>query len=389
MNKRKTVTGVLLSSLLILSGCGKQSADSSMKEEKETPVSDAYNTWKKTSEGVKTDNYTADYECHYTMTFSDNTKTSFDLSGNLKVDNESSSYTQNVNSNGTEFALAGYYMNGRLYNSYNDIKYYEDMSFEDYLGTLMVPFDSPSWSNDEIESITGEKDSEGNTVYTISFKDGKADDVFSSRYDAYGLKDYDDYKVKSSEVILQYDSKGNRVQEKTKFTSSVSYSSQSVSVEYESLVKYSDNGSTEVSISDDTKEELKSYVPYDQIDTSGSEESDGNTVTEQFKNRIVSQLGYELQDDGTYKNEFNTNEAYIIDFNNCTFTYGRYSIAYVYNWKNDSASSSTCNYNFVSGSSSNGCDTSVLDTMKEVKQDLEMELYYCGLSLEDLQAESK
>lgn len=389
MNKIKTVRSVLLTSLLVLSGCGKQSADSSVKEVKETPVSDAYSTWKKTADGVKADNYTADYECHYTMTFSDDTKTSFDLSGNVKVADENSAYTQNVNSNGTEFSLAGYYMNGRLYNSYNDIQYYEDMSFEDYLGTLMVPFDSPDWSNDEIESITGKKDSEGNTVYTISFKDGKADDIFSSRYDAYGLKDYDDYKVKSSQVILEYNSKGNRVQEKTKFTASVSYSSQSVNVEYDSLVKYMDNGSTEVTVSDETKEELKSYVPYDQIDTGGSEESDGNTVIEQFKNRIVSQLGYELQDDGTYKNEFNTNEAYIIDFANCTFTYGRYSISYVYNWKNDSASSSTCNYNFVSDNSSNGCDTSVLDTMKEVKQDLEMELYYCGLSLEDLQAESK
>lgn len=389
MNKRKTVTCVLLSSLFILSGCGKQSADSSMKEGKETPVSDAYDVWKKTAEGVKTDNYTADYECHYTMTFSDDTKTSFDLSGKLKVADENSSYTQSVNSNGTEFTLAGYYMNGRLYNSYNDIKYYEDMSFEDYLGTLMVPFDSPSWSNDEIDSITGIKDSEGNTVYTISFKEGNADNIFSSRYDAYGLKDYDDYKVNSSKVTLQYDSKGNRMMEKTEFTASVSYSSQAVKVEYDSLVKYTDNGSTEVSISDETKEELKSYVPYDQIDTSGSEESDGDTVTEQFKNRAVSQLGYELQDDGTYKNEFNTNEVYIIDFANCTFTYGRYSIAYVYNWKNDSASSSTCNYNFVSDNSSNGCDASVLDTIKEVKQDLEMELYYCGLSLEDLQAETK
>lgn len=389
MNKRKTVTCVLLSSLFILSGCGKQSADSSMKEGKETPVSDAYDVWKKTAEGVKTDNYTADYECHYTMTFSDDTKTSFDLSGKLKVADENSSYTQSVNSNGTEFTLAGYYMNGRLYNFYNDIKYYEDMSFEDYLGTLMVPFDSPSWSNDEIDSITGIKDSEGNTVYTISFKEGNADNIFSSRYDAYGLKDYDDYKVNSSKVTLQYDSKGNRMMEKTEFTASVSYSSQAVKVEYDSLVKYTNNGSTEVSISDETKEELKSYVPYDQIDTSGSEESDGDTVTEQFKNRAVSQLGYELQDDGTYKNEFNTNEVYIIDFANCTFTYGRYSIAYVYNWKNDSASSSTCNYNFVSDNSSNGCDASVLDTIKEVKQDLEMELYYCGLSLEDLQAESK
>ena len=95
------------------------------------------------------------------------------------------------------------------------------------------------------------------------------------------------------------------------------------------------------------------------------------------------------RDDGTYRLEFNTNEMYQIDFENCTFTYGRYSIAYTYNWKTDVASSSTCNYNFETEHSSDGCDVSVIDTMKDVRQDLAMELYYCGLLLEDLLAEMK
>ena len=387
MNKMKMIKGSLCAIVLGLSGCGKQVASS--VADKTTPVTDAYKTWKETVTQAETDNYTAAYECHYTMTFSDETKTSFDLSGNLKVAEETSSYTQSVNSNGTEFTLTGYYLNGRLYNSYNDINYYEDMGMDDYLSTLMVPFSQPDWQENDFSSITGQEDEDGNVTYTISFKENSADDVFSSRYDAYGLKDYDNYKVNSSEVALVYDKNNNRVSEKTSFTASVSYSSQNVDVVYESLVRYSDNGSTKVEIGDDKLNELKSYVPYEEIDTGGSDENDGNTVTEQFKNRIVSQLGYELQEDGTYRNDFNTNETYIIDFNNCTFSYGRYSILYVYNWKTDAASSSTCNYNFATENGSDGCDTSVLDTMKEVKEDLQMELYYCGLSLEDLQSETK
>ena len=382
---KKKITSLLLAGVF-LAGCGKKETSSTTHEK---GIQDPYGSWQKDTGSQRAESYTADYECHYTMTYSDDTKTSFDLFGNLKKEKDNASFTQKVNSNGSEFTLNGYYLDGRLYNTYNGISYYEDMDLNNCLSTLLVPFDAVSWKKDQISSITGEKDSAGNTVYKIVLTDEAAKTVFADRYDSYGLKDYDDYSVDSSSITMKYDSDHECLEEKTDFTVSVSYSSQPVKVRYESDVKYSSIGKTEVSVSDDKKKELASYVPYSKIDTSGSEEeSDGDTVTEQFRNRIVSQLGYEKQDDGTYKSTFNTNEMYVIDFNNCTFTYAHYSIQYVYNWKNDSGSASTCNYNFRTENGGTGCDTSVIDALKEVKEDLEMELFYCGLSLEDLQGES-
>jgi len=47
-----------------------------------------------------------------------------------------------------------------------------------------------------------------------------------------------------------------------------------------------------------------------------------------------------------------------------------------------------CTLKFDTGSSSSGCEDTTLTTIKDVKTYLEMELYYCGLSLEDLQADA-
>lgn len=375
---------------LAVAGCQSTASSSSVMEEGKY-IKDAFASYKKAvADHVYGESWQADLSSNYTMSYSDDTKDTFDFKASLKQENQNVSFTQKINSNGASFDMNGYYLDGRLYNSYNGISYYEDMTYDAFVKTMMVPFDPLSLDESQIMSIQGIEKEDGTVQYVIELQPESAASIFSDRYDVYGLADYDDYGVKEAKIIQCYDSNGYLLQEKTSFTMSVSYSSQQVSVLYESDLQYSNNNNTSVSVDEETMDQLKAYVNYKDIDTSMDEpENEGDTVLEKFRSRVVSYLGYQKRDDGTYRLEFNTNEMYQIDFENCTFTYGRYSIAYTYNWKTDVASSNTCNYNFETEHSSDGCDVSVIDAMKEVKQDLAMELYYCDLSLEDLLAEMK
>ena len=387
---RNKITVICTALFLILSGCGSTSSAGSDEGKN---ITDAYGSYQSSVENQSdSTSWRADLSCSYTMSYSDDTKDTFDFDASIEKEKENAYYTQKINSNGASFNMEGYYLDGRLYNSYNGISYYEDMSYDDFLKTMMIPFDALSLSDDQIDSITGMEMEDGTVSYVINMENKAAAELFTDRYDVYGLAEYDDYSVKQAVITQSYDSDGYLLSEKTSFDMQVSYSSETVGVLYESDITYSQINNTTVSVDEQTMEELKSYVSYQDIDTSQDEpepEDEGDTVLEKFRNRVVSYLGYQKRDDGTYRLEFNTNEMYQIDFENCTFTYGRYSIAYTYNWKTDVASSSTCNYNFETGHSSDGCDASVIQTMNEVKEDLSMELYYCGLTLEDLQAEIK
>lgn len=385
---RNKITVICTALFLILSGCGSTSSAGSDEGKN---ITDAYGSYQSSVENQSdSTSWRADLSCSYTMSYSDDTKDTFDFDASIEKEKENAYFTQKINSNGASFNMEGYYLDGRLYNSYNGISYYEDMSYDDFLKTMMIPFDALSLSDDQIDSITGMEMEDGTVSYVINMENKAAADLFTDRYDVYGLAEYDDYSVKQAVITQSYDSDGYLLSEKTSFDMQVSYSSETVGVLYESDITYSQINNTTVSVDEQTMEELKSYVSYQDIDTSQDEpEDEGDTVLEKFRNRVVSYLGYQKRDDGTYRLEFNTNEMYQIDFENCTFTYGRYSIAYTYNWKTDVASSSTCNYNFETGHSSDGCDASVIQTMNEVKEDLSMELYYCGLTLEDLQAEIK
>ena len=387
---RNKITVICTALFLILSGCGSTSSAGSDEGKN---ITDAYGSYQSSVENQSdSTSWRADLSCSYTMSYSDDTKDTFDFDASIEKEKENAYFTQKINSNGASFNMEGYYLDGRLYNSYNGISYYEDMSYDDFLKMMMIPFDALSLSDDQIDSITGMEMEDGTVSYVINMENKAAADLFTDRYDVYGLAEYDDYSVKQAVITQSYDSDGYLLSEKTSFDMQVSYSSETVGVLYESDITYSQINNTTVSVDEQTMEELKSYVSYQDIDTSQDEpepEDEGDTVLEKFRNRVVSYLGYQKRDDGTYRLEFNTNEMYQIDFENCTFTYGRYSIAYTYNWKTDVASSSTCNYNFETGHSSDGCDASVIQTMNEVKEDLSMELYYCGLTLEDLQAEIK
>ncbi|MGM9940823.1 MAG: hypothetical protein ACI32N_02390 [Bulleidia sp.] len=376
-------TGGLAVILAFCTGC--QAVEQSSTDTMDEPME----SYRGSIENLKEmKSFDADVECHYTMQYPDDTKDSFDLNGTLKQNGETAYFTQEVNSNGAQFEMEGYYLDGRMYNSYNDICYYEDMDYGSFLETLLVPFDPADFSEDQIQSITGEEKEDGSVIYEITLNSDVAGEIFTDRYDVYGLNEYDDYTVKKADVKVSVKD-GYVIDENTVFVISVSYQSTPVAVEYACSVSYEGINQTEVRVDEETEQKLQSYVNYKDIDTEGSEENADLSVTEIFRKAVVDQLGYVKRDDGTYRNEFNSNEMYQIDFENCTFTYARYSIAYVYNWKNDSASSSTCNYNFQSENGSTGCDASVIESMKAVKEDLQMELFYCGLSLDDLRAEAR
>ena len=90
-----------------------------------------------------------------------------------------------------------------------------------------------------------------------------------------------------------------------------------------------------------------------------------------------------------YRNFTFLHPSYTIDFNNKTFLYTNHTIAYSYSWKGDVGSMGACTLNFNTNASTKDCEDTTLSTIKDVKTYLQMELYYCGLSLDDLQAEAK
>lgn len=343
--------------------------------------------------------YSVGINSAYTMSYSDDTKDIFEFDGVLeteKTDDDTKAHlTQNIESNGGTFNIEGYYYGGRLYNNYNDVKYYEDMDYADVEKTMLVPLNPYAFDEKIIDSIQAEDDSNGNVIYTIQLKADQASSLFSDRYDTYGLNQYDDYQVTSNKIVDTFDKDGFFISETTEFNTSVSSNGQKVNVKYTSSVNYLKLNDTEVLISKDQKKDLKEYVYFEDIDTSSLnsdsqyDDTAEKTVTATFKKRLVNRLGYEKVNDGSYQQSYNDNEAYIIDFKNYTFTYTKYSIRYTYNWKGDIATMGSCTVNYQEDKQSSSCEESTVDMMKTVKQYFEMELYYCGLSLDDLQEEAK
>ena len=99
---------------------------------------------------------------------------------------------------------------------------------------------------------------------------------------------------------------------------------------------------TAVEIPSEITENPDTYVSYLDIDTEAISDADleadapASTATETFRKRLISRLGYEVEDNGMYYTEFNDNESYEIDFEHDQFIYRNYSTSYVYNWKGDS-----------------------------------------------------
>lgn len=396
---KKQLTAILASALLC--GCSQTVTPTTTPTPTEYPPldGDTYTAYSSSINDKKVpDSYSAAVNSTYRMNYSDNTNELFIMDGTIETAGVSSNVTahttQHISSKGTESDLAGNYYDGRLYNTYNNVNYYEDMSFSDLKASLLVPLDAFLIPQESIASITVSNDSEGNIVYEIHLNEENASSLFSSRYDSYGLSSYDGYKITDNTITDTFTKDGYFMKEQAEFVASVTYKEQEVSVKYSSSVSYIKMDQTTVAISDETKNANKEYVNYTDIDTSSiSTESSIDDAAESttegtFKKRLVGRLDYTDNGDGTYSDEFNDNETYTIDFNNKTFKYTNYSISYSYSWKGDTGSMGSCTLILNTGTSTSGCDETTIDKIKEVKTYLEMELYYCGLSLEDLQAEA-
>ncbi len=346
------------------------------------------------------DSYTVTVVNSYEMRYSDSTMSAYDLDGMLQVErakqNPVAHITQNINSNGLRFQMEGDYYDGRCYNTYNGVSYYEDMTLTSLQQTLLVPVRPIVIAESMIDQMQGSKDSLGNISYDISISKDHCKEFFLERYDQYGLNQFDDLQVTKGLIQDLFDADGQFVSEEATFQCTVTLSGETVDVTYHSLASYVQMNETTVSISQETKEKNNSFVAYSDIDTgkietlTSDDDAAENTTTATFEKRIVSRLNYEKQEDGTYLARFNNdNESYLLNFKQNIFEYSNRTIHYIYNWKSDTGIMGSCTVDFENGINSSDCVESTVSTIHDVKSWLEMELYYCGLTLNDLQAETK
>ena len=243
-----------------------------------------------------------------------------------------------------------------------------------------------------VESIeTAEEDK--NTVYTVKLNSTGARELFDQLYDIYGLSQYPDYTVQSA-TVTQTISGTVPVSEKTDFVCEVKTNGITINVESVSNAEYIPNST--LALSQEKQKDLDTYVNYLDIDTSSISEADitsdlpEDTVTETLKKRLIHRLNYEVQEDGSYLAEFNENESYKFDFTNSIFTYTNRSSRYIYNWKgNIGGFGDACTLDFNTSKAAGNCEESTVDMIRKVKTFMAMELYYCGVSLDELAKETK
>lgn len=395
---KKKISNVLLC-VLLLSGCSDTASESTASASSDTAVSaisgDVYSQYEATVNGYEAyTNYTVAVSNSYEMSYSDDTMDVFELDGVLQVNGDTAHYTQNINSNGTRSEMEGNYYDGTLYNVYNSVSYYEEMELDELSESLLVPLEPTLFDESVIAALVGTEYESGNITYMITIADSYLEEIFESRYDQYGLDSYDDLTVSSGVIRDTFDEDGNFISETAEFETTITYSGEEISVVYTSAVNYTSIDTTDVEISDETKETESAYVAFEKIDTSeietltSDDDTAEDTVTATFQKRLVNRLGYEETEDGVYESSFNNdNEVYTIDFNNYNFEYSNRTIHYIYNWKSETGYMGSCNVDFNTGYTSSECVDSTVETIKEVESWLEMELYYCGLTLEGLTAE--
>ena len=358
------------------------------------PVStDAYELYESfVTDSTVPDAYTEAVSSRYDFIFSDDTSDIYMLDGTIEKQGETAHLNQYLNANGMSSHIEGYYYDKRLYVLYNGVSYYEDMDIADVLNIMTVP-DSPVHPGlQEIVSLEAEENGD-ETTFSIVCTDEKAYKLFTGKYDIRGLNEFDDFTILSHSIKETYDASGVLVRQTVSYDTEISYSSQKIRVTFASSISRTNTGDTEVLITDELKKEQAAYPAFTDIDTDAIEtmteddDSPEKTASETFRKRLVSRLHYEETSDGIYRTDFNDHETYIVNFNTGTFTYTNYSISYSYSWKGDTGSMGSCTYLFEEEKQSADCEESVLEGIQNTKSDLQMELYYCGLLLEDLQNE--
>ncbi|MCR5795959.1 MAG: hypothetical protein K6G61_11515 [Solobacterium sp.] len=387
---------------ILLCACASESpAEPSVTEEpageqtaEPAPIStDAYELYEScASNSTVPDSYTEAVSSRYDFIFSDDTSDIYMLDGTVEKQGDTAHLNQYLNANGMSAHLEGYYYDNRLYVLYNGIGYYEDMGMKDVLNIMTVPDQPVHPDMEDIVSLEAEENGEEKT-FTIICTDAEASGLFTKKYDIRELNKFDDFKILSHSIRETYDADNVLVRQTVSYDTEIAYSTEKIRVTFASSISRTNTGDTEVVITDAMKAEQAAYPAFTDIDTDAIEtvteddDSPEKTASATFRKRLVSRLHYEEVSDGVYRTEFNDHETYTVNFNTQAFTYTNYSISYSYSWKGDTGSMGSCTYLFEEEKQSSDCEESVLEGIKNTKSNLQMELYYCGLLLEDLQNE--
>ena len=336
------------------------------------------------------DNYTAGVSRTYDMRYEDGSISVYDLDGVIEEADGNIHLTQHINADGIQSELDGWYDGRRLYMTYNTVNYYEEMNAESVRNTMLVDVEPCAVQENQIEQIIREEEN-GETVFTITLKQEAAKSLFNNRYDIYGLNAYEDYDVTRGTIRQKFDQNGVLLSETTEFLSAVRVNGIGVNITADTSVGWMNRGATEVKITDKQKSAFDEYVNFMDIDTDAISTADitsdlaEDTAEATLRKRLVNRLNYELQSDGTYLTKFNETESYRIDFANHVFTYSNRSSHYVYNWQgNQGGYGDACSVDFTNQTHTSGCDDTVIEQITNVRKYFLMELYYCGLSLDDL-----
>ncbi|MBR2830304.1 MAG: hypothetical protein IKE68_07135 [Solobacterium sp.] len=372
-------TMIVTAALALLCGCAE--------DRQENPAQPAeYEEYAEAVKAAETLSAAAVHvSCTYTLHFSDDSRQVFILAEDLAAadsDGSTAHLTQEINSNGAVVHTDGWYTGGRLYNTYETLKYYEDMTFAQLKQSMLVPVDLVAVAETETESLNRTEE-DGAVIYEFVLTPAGRERLFTSRYDLYQLGQEENYEV-SAGTIKQTFRDGILSGEEADFAASVTVSNEPVNAEYHLEMTYEPLTETLELPADFAASD---YVSYEELDP-GPEESEGETPEEILQYRLVNRLGYAEESPGVYRTEFNTNEVYVIDFNTKQFIYSNRTSRYVYNWNRDTGGFGTsCNYDYASKTGSSECKESVLETLEEIKTYFEMELYYCEMSLSDLKGE--
>lgn len=337
-------------------------------------------------------NYSMGMQLSYDMQFADDSWQTYTMDGTLEVQDQNTAHAiQNINSNGIRSTIDGYYLNNRFYNNYNNVTYYEDMKFSDLESSYLMPLHPIELQEDKIQSYQ-----ENENTYTFVLNEKDALDLFFTQFDFAGLQQYQDATMTNNELIQRFDQNGHCMNQEATFELTVMVSGSPVKVNYHSSYGTLRQNQTQVVISDTLRKELDSYVHYEDIDVEAISDADvysdtpEDTIEKTFKKRLVNRLKYEDQGDNTYKTTFNEGESYVVDFNLHQFSYRNRTSLYVYNWLGDTGVfGQSCTVDFKSGQHSEQCQEDTIQMIETIKLYFQMELYYCGLSLEDLVEESQ
>ncbi len=388
---------------LCLAGCAspaedpQNTADTAAAETPSAETDEITSEYNKVSGSLKdADSWTAEVRCTYDMSHENTSVSHYYMDGIIAVQDlkqdPKAHLRQNYSSDGMDSSLSGWFYGDRLYITYNNVDYYDDMRIKDVEELMLVPLEPADVPEKDIESISREM--EGNdTVYRMKLTDKAAEKWFTDHYDFYGVKDAEGFEVKQGFIIQTFSAAGDIISEAAEFISAVKIQGMDVDVLYDSSCVYSSVGSTNIGLTDQVIAVTGEYLHYSEIDVDEISDYDteadaaGADPIETLKKRLVYRLGYTKQADGTYLAEYNDGESYRFDFNNSLFIYLNHTSSYVYSWRGDTGGfGSTCNYDFASDTGSSTCTEETIEMIRDVRDFLKMELYYCGLSMDDLTA---